>query len=368
MIIILSGVLLLVLYIVRITAYSRTWHKSPSFDSALENSRSSISVVIAFRNEEEYLPAMLESIRKQNIAPSRFEVILVDDHSVDGSFLIAEKFCKKNSHFRLLKQNQKFRGKKAAINLGIEAAENELIVTSDADCLFGERWLEEMTGFYDSGNFRLISGPVKMIPGKDFFSKFQSLEFLSLMGTGGASFLRKKPVMCNAANLCFEKSLYLEAELHLKRDFPSGDDIFLMLYTKKYHPGRMGFIKSRGSIVSTKAEKDMKAFLSQRSRWSSKAPLYRDANLVYLSLLVLLFNLNLFILMIASFFEAQYFFSLLSILLFKFETDYAFLKKISRFTTQEKLLKIFLPSQIIYPFYILTAAFSGIIRFKNQRS
>lgn len=335
---------------------------SPASLSSLSSSLT-VSIVIPFKNEYSNLSSLISGLSNQSFNVSEYEIICINDHSSDGSMELISTLVEGNPLFRILNLPEGESGKKAAIDQGIFSSRSDIILITDADCVHGEKWVEVMVHFYKDCHGRLISGPVRMSADCSFFSKFQSLEYLSLMGTGAASFLDGRPVMCSAANLCFEKSLYMEAKDCLYKDFPSGDDMFLMLFLNEQYPGRGMFIKSKDAIVTTKALKERQAFFRQRTRWSSKAPLYRDWNLIYLAILVFILNLSIVILAAGIFFGLKFLIAFSLIITLKSLLDRSFLKSITKFMGQSNLMKIFLPSQIIYPFYIVIIALSGFFVF-----
>ena len=54
-----------------------------------------ISVIVAARNEEKHLTSLLNSLLAQEYPQDRFEIIVVNDHSVDNMDYILENFSKK---------------------------------------------------------------------------------------------------------------------------------------------------------------------------------------------------------------------------------------------------------------------------------
>ena len=61
-----------------------------------------ISIIVPVYNVEEYLEECLESIQNQTY--TNFEVILVNDGSADASKEICERYCKQDTRFHLLNQ------------------------------------------------------------------------------------------------------------------------------------------------------------------------------------------------------------------------------------------------------------------------
>src|SRR5919112_2696990 len=84
-----------------------------------------VSVIVPVYNGERYLAAALQSIFEQDYRP--FEVIVVDDGSVDDTAKIARSF--QQIHY-IYQSNQ---GAAAARNAGVATAQGELIAFLDAD-------------------------------------------------------------------------------------------------------------------------------------------------------------------------------------------------------------------------------------------
>ena len=88
-----------------------------------------VSIIIPCFNEKDYIEIVIEKILNlQNITK---EIIIVDDHSTDGTREILEQKLKnKVSKIIFSPENQ---GKGSAIKLGIEHATGDIILIQDAD-------------------------------------------------------------------------------------------------------------------------------------------------------------------------------------------------------------------------------------------
>ena len=58
-----------------------------------------VSVCTIARNEEEYLPHLLEDITKQDYPAEQIEVVMVDSSSTDGTRQIMERFAEENLQY-----------------------------------------------------------------------------------------------------------------------------------------------------------------------------------------------------------------------------------------------------------------------------
>ena len=99
-----------------------------------------VSVVIPTYRRKEALLRALRSLATQSIAPDEYEVVVVVDGSDDGTREAAESSEQPYS-LRVLWQGN--RGRAAACNTGVAAAEAELVVLLDDDMEASPRLLEE---------------------------------------------------------------------------------------------------------------------------------------------------------------------------------------------------------------------------------
>ena len=99
-----------------------------------------ISVIVPVYNVEKYLEECLESIKRQTYTD--IEVILVNDGSIDRSKEICERYCEKNSRFKLV--NQENKGLSGARNRGMLESKGEFISFVDSDDVLKEDMLEQL--------------------------------------------------------------------------------------------------------------------------------------------------------------------------------------------------------------------------------
>jgi glycosyltransferase involved in cell wall biosynthesis len=329
-----------------------------------------ISVIIPFKNEEKNLVDLISGLKTQSLSSDLFEVIFVNDFSDDSSAKILANLILGIENFKII--NSKYRtGKKNAVGEGIENSKGNLIVTTDADCEHGKMWLEKIYNFYIDFKPKMIIGPVKLT-GETLFEKFQSLEYMSLSASTEGAANIKQAFMCSAANLAFEKVIYNECNNLYKEKYESGDDVFLLHKIKKKYRNDILFLNSKDAIVYTKAEKKLKGFINQRKRWASKAKGYKDSDAVIISLIVAIFNINIILFAILTAIHTSFLFTFTIVFLLKIIPDFIILNKKSKFYNSGKLMKLFLPFSIIYPFYIssisILSIFSNKLNWKSKKN
>ena len=352
------------LYLICIAAFTfGLFNLKERFHSINKNNLVKVSVLIAARNEEKNIEKLLESLKKQSFPKELFEVIIVNDHSTDNTDEIINDFINKNKELdvKLLKAEKK--GKKHAISQALHTAINELVIVTDADCVLNDLWIESIVGFYQEEKCKMILAPVLLSPAENLFEKMQVLEHLSLIGSTAGSASIGFPVMCNGANMAYERKAALEVEKFRKDfDIPSGDDMFLLeQFVKRYGHNNVKFLLSKSAVVKTKTCKTIKDFFRQRRRWVSKTKSYTSWKVIVTALIVLFFNLSIISLLVSAFFVPALWSIYILLTLLKFFIDFPLLKNITNFMNQGSLLKWVLPLEIIYPFYSVFTALSGTI-------
>lgn len=88
-----------------------------------------VSIIVPIYNAEQWLSDCLESIQRQSYKD--FEVLMVDDGSIDTSASVCKKFVEKDNRFRYYFQENA--GVSAARNLGLKFAKGEYISFVDSD-------------------------------------------------------------------------------------------------------------------------------------------------------------------------------------------------------------------------------------------
>jgi cellulose synthase/poly-beta-1,6-N-acetylglucosamine synthase-like glycosyltransferase len=310
-----------------------------------------ISIVVACRNEEKHLPSLLNDISVQDYLPDLFELIIIDDNSSDRTFNLASEF-KGIKNIKVIKNDGT--GKKHAIRSGVNASEGDYILVTDADCHMGKEWIRTIASFFEVKKPELIIGQVILISKTGFLNRFQELEFFSLQGVTAGMAIGGNPVMCNGANLAFTKETYHKHSDNLHDELVSGDDVFLLHSIKRDQGNKIMWLESQKAIISSMASENLSSFLRQRARWISKAGAYNDRSTKVLAIVTFVTILFQIILMIAGLFNPVFLLIFLASFLLKSVPDFLILQNSTSRYGKRDLMKWFLPSQLIYPFYVIS--------------
>lgn len=103
------------------------------------------SVVVATYNRSALLTGVVGAIVGQTLPRERYEVIVVDDGSTDGTEALGAELAERHGLRYLRQDNQ---GAAAARNRGIREASGDVVAFTDDDCLVPPDWLARLADGY----------------------------------------------------------------------------------------------------------------------------------------------------------------------------------------------------------------------------
>jgi glycosyltransferase involved in cell wall biosynthesis len=352
-----------ILYLTLIGSFIYGFDKIKVFHSNNISPKTKFTVVIPFRNEARNLPALLQSIKSLQYPENLFEVILINDDSVDNSAEIIKSFIgHTNQSVKIISnERQTASPKKDAIALAIRHAKNDWIITTDADCILPEYWLNSYETHIQNSKAYCIAAPVTYNIENTFLNNFQILDLLSLQGATIGGFGIRKPFLCNGANFAYKKNLFNELNgFSGNTQIASGDDIFLLEKIAHAYPKKLFYLKDKNAIVKTASQVSWHKLVSQRIRWASKTSAYHNwfgkitGGIVFLMNSLLVLVVPLFLL---GYFNPKAF---LSLLIIKFSLDLLLIYKSAQFFEQQSIIKTYPLGFIIYPIFSVYIALKSL--------
>lgn len=321
------------------------------------------TVIIPARNEEGKIGKCLQTVLNQNYPSHLFEVIVADDYSTDNTAGIIKSLQQEFSNLHLLQLEKMLHQKKInsykkkAIELAIQQAKGDWIVTTDADCFVTKDWLSNFNNFIQQHNAVFVAAPVKFINMGSFISIFQCLDFMSLQGITAASVHHGFHSMCNGANLAYNKKVFYEVDGFKGIDnIASGDDMLLMHKMYVRYKKQVHFLFSQQSVAETEPMKTWKDFINQRIRWASKADKFDDKRILAVLIFIYFFNLSFLILPIAVVWYKNVWVYWLLMIAAKTIIELRFMIPVAHFFKEEKLLWWF---PVMQPFHISYTIIAG---------
>lgn len=278
-------------------AYSRERHYEP-------DDYPPVSIVICAKNEAENLKKNLKVVLIQNYP--KFEVIIVNDQSTDNTVEMLAEYFDRNENLRLLNIKpgvKPLAGKKFALKTGIENAQYDIIVVTDADCKpVSAHWLEHLIGSYLSDT-TFVLGYSPFFKEPTFLNKMiryenvmTAMQYLSFARAG-------MPYMGVGRNMTFRKKAFMNWNGYAKsKNVPTGDDDLLV---NALATGRNTDIcLHKDSFVFTEAKTTWRDWLRQKIRHSGSGRFYKLHHSFFLFVFALsnfLFYTSLIVLCIKPF-------------------------------------------------------------------
>lgn len=239
-----------------------------SFNEKMPN----ISVIIPFRNEAHRIIPLLNSIQQIEFK-GQIEFLFINDHSSDNSTVVIHNhYIFKHNNCKIINLEGDLYGKKEALDKGIATAENEIIITTDADCHFLPTTLKTLTKAFVLKRANFGIGPVYFETTQfDVHQIYQKIENTALIALGFYQFHIGKPTMANGANLIFKKSIFQELKPYKNnKSIAGGDDIFSLEAFYNFNPNKVISISDPMAAVFTDVLGSFKELWNQRIRWVKK--------------------------------------------------------------------------------------------------
>jgi cellulose synthase/poly-beta-1,6-N-acetylglucosamine synthase-like glycosyltransferase len=344
--------------------YLRGWNRLSFTIPKNLSTSTKVSVVIACRNESTNVRKCLDSLVNQSYNTALYEVIIVNDHSVDDTPDIIQSYSNQFANVRLINLEEGT-GKRAALSEGIKQANGDFIMTTDGDCWVEPTWIESVVQVYESQQSKMVLGPVRFTKGYNLLTKFQELDFIGMIGIAGGSTSNGYPHVCNGANLSYEKSAFEQIQgFDGEEKNPSGDDMILLQKMNVVYQNQIHFVKINRAMTYTDAMHNWKDFLNQRIRWASKSGEMLDKKITLILGSVLVYNLIPVLLIINAIWIEELWLLLAMHVGLKFIVDSIFFSRILGFFERKSLLLFYPIAQVMHIFYIVAVgALSQFVSF-----
>jgi glycosyltransferase involved in cell wall biosynthesis len=134
-------------------------------DSRIEGAQANsaprqFSVIVCTRNRAQFLEATLKSVLTQDYPSDRFELIVVDNDSTDGTRALVERYARVNQRTSLSYHLEKRPGTSFARNRGIDTARYDYVAFLDDDTVAAPRWLAAFDSAIREHGAVAAGGPV----------------------------------------------------------------------------------------------------------------------------------------------------------------------------------------------------------------
>lgn len=267
----------LVVVIIQVTYYLIIFRKFAFSEIQKEKPKNiAISVIICAKNEAENLKQFIPLVANQEY--SDYEIVLVNDASIDNSLEIMEEFEEKYNNIKIVdvKNNEAFwASKKYALTLGIKASSHDYLLFTDADCKpISKYWIKEMSSHFSNdktivlgyGGYAKIKNSLlnRLIR---FETVFTAIQYFSFAKFG-------LPYMGVGRNLAYRKDEFYKVNGFFGHmNINSGDDdLFINTVASK---SNTALCYSPNSFTKSVPNSTFKSWFSQKRRHISTANRYK---------------------------------------------------------------------------------------------
>jgi len=234
----------------------------------------SVSIVVPARNEADGIEACLDSLRACEYPEDRYEIIVVDDFSTDGTAAQvkaqqpAGHAPPEDQSVRLVSMDgghgRSGPHKPAAVARGVKAAEGEVILTTDADCRVAPGWIRSMVKRC-TPETPFVAGPVVYEHDDLFLPRLQALQLMGLVAYGAGTLGIGLPTFCNSANVAYRRDV-----IEARDATPNGaaQDELLLQHVAYDTDRSVAFNPDPDARVTTDPAPSFSAYLEQQARWA----------------------------------------------------------------------------------------------------
>lgn len=276
-----------------------------------------VSILVAVRNEEKNIKSCIDALLDLNYPSEKLEIIIGDDDSRDGSFTLIQDYSRKYDYISVNKIIENVPGLKGKANVLAQLgkrAKGEFLFLTDADIQVPRNWISEMLkGF--SEKVGVVSG-VTGIKGEGYFSLFQCIDWIFALGMAKVVNNMGFSVTALGNNMAIKRDAYDAVGGYENIPFSITEDFeMLKQVQRKGYVGNQLFNKE--VLAWSLAEHDFKNLLVQRKRWMKGAVQLPKAMVtilfiqamffpILLIVMVINFNLGLFLLIIKIFIQGLF--------------------------------------------------------------
>jgi succinoglycan biosynthesis protein ExoA len=115
-----------------------------------------VSIIVPVYNEAAYIKQCLESILRNEYPRDRFEILVIDGGSTDGTHEIIEQMAKQYPQIIILKNYKRIQS--VAMNIGIRNSRGEIIIRMDAHTLYAPDYIHRCVELLETTDAANVGG------------------------------------------------------------------------------------------------------------------------------------------------------------------------------------------------------------------
>lgn len=303
------------------------------------------SIIVCAFNEEENIFNCLSSIQKALEKNSFYEVLVINNGSLDNTEKKIKDFCDKTSASfvdNLKVFNINHVGLSEARNFGVKKSNGNIISFVDADATVDINWLNEINLSFEKNDVDMISGRVCNLENGNKISDFLFNAHYRVLNVNKQSRIiyDKTKTSVIGANMSFKKEVFEKTSGFFEHFKLRGDDTSFVIYLKSLNFKE--FYLNESIVYNDHTKSLFKWFKQQLNGGLANGVIINTFKTA--SYLKLLYYYILLCLLIISFFSQLAVYILISLFTLRFLYSYQFL--INSF------LNVFRSKNILFTFFI----------------
>ena len=254
-----------------------------------------VTVVVAARNEENHIGALLDDLISQDYPDHLYEIIIADDGSNDRTAGIVRERMAGSPSIRLLSIEEcpaGFSPKKYALQQAVGQARGEIILATDADCRLGPQWASTMVKYFlpEVGFVIGFSQYGRRGEKQNLIERLQAMDFIPLMGVAEGSCNLGLPLSASGQNLAYRREAFHAVGGYSRvAHRVSGDDVLLLQLIRNYTDYRVVFASHPEAFASSAPQPTLAELVNQRKRWASNGSFQLFLNIPFFAYLIMVY-------------------------------------------------------------------------------
>ncbi len=243
-------------------------HKEPSSAKSATNQTPLCTVLVCARDEENNIERCLASLAAINYPKDRLQVLIVDDKSTDRTPEILHAWKSKMPNLTILRTGpeiEHMRGKVNALTQGLDVAEGEFIMITDADSHVHPDWVREYLKYYEEDTGMVAS--LTLLDRKYFLDGVQSIDWSYLLGIAAANANLKVPLSVIGNNISIRRAAYESVGGYRKIPFSVTEDFALFQAIWHREPWKVKYPIQHELTVMSQPCPDFRTWWRQKHRW-----------------------------------------------------------------------------------------------------
>jgi succinoglycan biosynthesis protein ExoA len=144
-----------------------------------------VSIIMPVYNERDFLEKSLRSVLAQDYPSHRFEILIADGMSNDGTREIIHAFSEEHPNFKLVDNPGKI--VPTGMNAALQHANGEVIIRVDGHCMIAKDYVYKCVQYLQTGDIDGVGGPMQTI-GETPVAEVIAVAMSSIFGVGGSAF------------------------------------------------------------------------------------------------------------------------------------------------------------------------------------